>query len=222
MPLLFVEDDRLLASELASRLEADGFVVTVVDRGDVAIQRLSLGDTEAVILDLGLRDMNGMAVIDFMRSRGFVAPILALAACDGVATAVESLNRGADDFIVKPFEHSELVARVRALVRRAAAPRWAPLSCNGLVYRNDDRVVALGTERVVLTPREHELLGVLLRRQGETVTRGELRAAAFKSQLLPPWTNVVNVNIANLRKKLGSQFVVIDLVRGIGYRLRAA
>ena len=222
MPLLLVEDSQLLASSLARGLAEDGFEVRAVTTGAEALQRLAFGDIEVVVLDLGLPDMDGLDVIDFMQERQLTAPILVVTARDQVNAKIEALNRGADDFIVKPFEYAELLARVKALVRRAAAPRWAPLSCNGLVYRSDSLVVAQGEDHVALSKREHEVLGILLRRQNEVVSRDELRALIMRDPELMRGSNVLNVYVTNLRKKLGSQFVVIEPVRTIGYRLRPA
>ena len=220
--VLLVEDSSALANPIVERLRGDGFAIDVADSARAAIDRLAIGDIEAVVVDLELPGTGGIAVIDFMRARELAAPLLAIAAADDVAARVGALDRGADDVIVKPFEYVELAARLRALLRRSAAPRWAPLSCNGLVLRSNDLVVTLGTERVALSPREHELLGLLLRRQGETVTRAEIVRHLFPGGDVLGGTNVVNVHVANLRRKLGSQLVVIEPVRTLGYRLLRA
>jgi two-component system response regulator TctD len=219
MPILLVEDNRVLRTSLTRGLGEDGFHVESVETGQAAIDRLAHRDIEAVILDLGLPDIEGTVVLDFIRSHDLMAPVLILTALDATRARVEMLERGADDYLVKPFDYGELVARLRALLRRAAAPRWGPLACNGLVYDSGTYAVQLGAERVALSPREHELLGLLLRRQGQTVARREL-AALFDSSVAS--SNAVNVHINNLRKKLGSAHVVIVSVRSIGYRLRAA
>jgi len=222
MPLLLVEDNQLLASSLARGLGEDGFEVRIVATGAEALQRLAHGDIELVVLDLGLPDMDGLEVIDFMQQRQLMAPILVVTARDQVNAKIEALDRGADDFIVKPFEYAELLARVKALVRRAAAPRWAPLACNGLVYRSESLLVTQGTEQIALSKREHEVLGILLRRQNEAVSRDELRALIMRDPDVMRGSNVLNVYVTNLRRKLGSRCVVIEPVRTIGYRLRPA
>jgi DNA-binding response OmpR family regulator len=165
--------------------------------------------------------MDGLAVLDSARARGIHAPILVLTARDDVKSRVGALDRGADDYLVKPFEYDELLARLRALLRRAAAPRWAPRSCNGLVLRDDELAVTIDDQRIALSPREHALLGFFLRRQGEALGRAEILLQVF-GYGFEPGTNLVNVHIANLRRKLGTHAVVIETVRGIGYRLRAA
>jgi DNA-binding response OmpR family regulator len=221
MPLLLVEDNPVLASSLARGLREDGFDVEAVTTGNDAENRLARRDIDGVVLDLGLPDMDGLEVLDHARARDIHAPILVLTARDTVKMRVDALDRGADDYLVKPFEYDELLARVRALLRRAAAPRWAPLTCNGLVYRDGELAVTLGDERIALSPREHVLLGFFLRRQNEVLARAEILLQVF-GYGFEPGTNLVNVHIANLRRKLGTRAVVIDTVRGIGYRLRAA
>jgi DNA-binding response OmpR family regulator len=220
MALLLVEDNRLMRTSLARGLSEDGFVVDACETGAGALARLAHRDVEAVILDLGLPDMDGAVVLDFIRTHEITAPVLVLTARDATRTRVDSLERGADDYLVKPFHYDELVARVRALLRRSASPRWAPLACNGLVYDGEASVVTLAGERISLSPRERSLLELLLRRQGETVTREEIFATF--NHWTPTIGNTVNVHINNLRKKLGTGYVVIEPVRTLGYRLRAA
>jgi two-component system OmpR family response regulator len=219
--LLLVEDNVVLGNSLTRGLSEDGFVVDAVSTGADALRSLERRDIDGVVLDLGLPDMDGLAVLDSARARGIHAPILVLTARDDVKSRVGALDRGADDYLVKPFEYDELLARLRALLRRAAAPRWAPRSCNGLVLRDDELAVTIDDQRIGLSPREHALLGFFLRRQGEALGRAEILLQVF-GYGFEPGTNLVNVHIANLRRKLGSHAVVIETVRGIGYRLRAA
>ena len=221
MPLLLVEDNVVLGSSLTRGLTEDGFLVDAVSTGAAALRSLERRDIDGVVLDLGLPDMDGLAVLDSARARGIHAPILVLTARDDVKSRVGALDRGADDYLVKPFEYDELLARLRALLRRAAAPRWAPRSCNGLVLRDDELAVVIGDKRIALSPREHALLGFFLRRQGEALGRAEILLQVF-GYGFEPGTNLVKVHIANLRRKLGSHAVVIETVRGIGYRLRSA
>jgi DNA-binding response OmpR family regulator len=221
VPLLVVEDNAVLAGSLAKGLREDGFEVDAVSTGGEALRRLERRDVDAVVLDLGLPDVDGLSVLTTARERGVHVPILVLTARDAVRSRVTALDLGADDYLVKPFQYDELLARIRALLRRAAAPRWAPLSCNGLVYRDDDLSVAIHETTVALSPREHALLGFFLRRKGEALGRAEILLQVFGYQF-EPGTNLVNVHIANLRRKLGLRAVCIETVRGIGYRLRAA
>jgi DNA-binding response OmpR family regulator len=138
----------------------------------------------------------------------------------GGKARVDALERGADDYLVKPFEYAELLARLRALLRRAAAPRWAPLSYNGLVLDPIELDITIGAQRVRLSPREHALLALFLRRKGELLRRDDILVQVFGYHF-EPGTNLVSVHIANLRKKLRDAPIVIDAVRGVGYRLRA-
>jgi two-component system OmpR family response regulator len=160
-----------------------------------------------------------MHVLMQLRERGIHAPVLVLTARDAVSSRVAALEQGADDYLIKPFEYAELLARIRALVRRASAPRWAPLSCNGLVLDPTELEITVGGRRVRLSPREHGLLALFLRRAGELLRREDILIQVFGYHF-EPGTNLVNVHVANLRKKLRTGPVLIEAVRGVGYRLR--
>ena len=222
MSLLLVEGDHQLATRLARRLRAGGFEVDTVATGSAAVRRLAIGDVRLVVLDLKLPDMDGLQVIDFGRFHQLMTPILVMTGTNRRESGVEALQHGADDFVVKRCEPAEFLARVRALARRAAAPRWAPLECNGLVCSGDTLIVRQGVNRISLSNREHQVLALLLRRQNEVVSRNELRALVLRDPEFMRASTVLNVYIGNLRRKLGSQFVVIEPVRSIGYRLRPA
>jgi DNA-binding response OmpR family regulator len=218
--LLIVEDNPTLSASLARGLTEDGYAVDTVDCGQDALRRLDRQDVDAVVLDLGLPDVDGAEVLVQLRGRGINAPVLVLTARDGVKARVEALEQGADDYLVKPFEYAELLARLRALLRRAAAPRWAPLSYNGLVLDPIELDIMVGGHRIRLSPREHALLALFLRRKGELLRREDILLQVFGYNF-EPGTNLVSVHIANLRKKLGDAPIAIDAVRGVGYRLRA-
>lgn len=219
MTLLIVEDNATLSASLLKGLTEDGYQVDTAATGSEALQRLDRPDVDAIVLDLGLPDIDGIDLLTRLRERGINAPVLVLTARDAVSSRVAALERGADDYLVKPFEYAELLARIRALLRRAAAPRWAPLSCNGLVLDPTELVIAIGAEKVRLSPREHALLALFLRRKGELLRREDVLLQVFGYNF-EPGTNLVNVHIANLRKKLRGGPVVIEAVRGVGYRLR--
>jgi DNA-binding response OmpR family regulator len=218
--LLIVEDNPTLSASLARGLTEDGYAVDTVDCGEAALRRLDRQDVDAVVLDLGLPDVDGAEVLVQLRGRGINAPVLVLTARDGVKARVDALEQGADDYLVKPFEYAELLARLRALLRRAAAPRWAPLSYNGLVLDPIELDIIVGSQRIRLSPREHALLALFLRRKGELLRREDILVQVFGYHF-EPGTNLVSVHIANLRKKLGDAPIAIDAVRGVGYRLRA-
>ena len=219
MPLLIVEDNATLSASLSKGLREDGYDVEAVATGAGALRRLERQDIDVVVLDLGLPDVDGSEVLTQLRGRGINVPVLVLTARDAVSARVTALEQGADDYLIKPFEYAELLARIRALLRRAAAPRWAPLSCNGLVLDPTELEITVGATRVRLSPREHALLALFLRRKGELLRREDILLQVFGYNF-EPGTNLVNVHIANLRKKLGAGPVVIDAVRGVGYRLR--
>jgi DNA-binding response OmpR family regulator len=217
--LLIVEDNAVLSASLTRGLTEDGYTVEAVATGQAALRRLERHDIDVVILDLGLPDIDGTAVLAQLREREIHAPVLVLTARDAVASRVAALEHGADDYLIKPFEYAELLARIRALVRRAAAPRWAPLSCNGLLLDPNELEITVGAHRVRLSPREHSLLALFLRRKGELLRREDILLQVFGYNF-EPGTNLVNVHIANLRKKLRGAPLVIEAVRGVGYRLR--
>ncbi len=218
LTVLVVEDNEVLASSLSKGMTEDGFVVDVARTGAEALSRLARRDIDAVVLDLGLPDVDGLAVLLRLRDQKIHAPVLVLTARDDLDARVIALDSGADDYLVKPFQYDELLARLRALLRRASGPRWSPLSCNGVILDPDDLVVSIGPRKVRLSPREHGLLGLFLRRQGEALSRQEILVDVF-GYTFEPGTNLVNVHVANLRKKLATSAVLIETVRGIGYRL---
>ncbi len=219
MGLLLVEDNARIAASLVRGLGEDGFEVEHVREGGAALRRLQKRDIDAIVLDLGLPDIDGLQVLSDLRARGLVAPVLVLTARDAVESRVRALELGADDYLIKPFAYAELVARLRALLRRAAAPRWAPLACNGLVLSPDEPAASIDGKSVALSPREHALLELLLRRRGEPVARADLLREVF-GYTFDPGTNLVDVHVANLRKKLRDAAVRIEAVRGVGYVLR--
>ena len=218
--LLIVEDNATLSASLMKGLTEDGYAVEIAESGAAALRRLERPDIDAIILDLGLPDLDGTrGAHPAARAAGSTPRCSCSPRATPSSSRVAALEQGADDYLVKPFEYAELLARMRALLRRAAAPRWAPLSCNGLVLDPTELVITVGAERVRLSPREHALLALFLRRKGELLRREDILLQVF-GYSFEPGTNLVNVHIANLRKKLRTGPVVIEAVRGVGYRLR--
>ncbi len=190
------------------------------DSGTAALARIARADIDLVILDLGLPDLDGSEVLARIRADGARCPVLVLTARDAVASRVAALDAGADDYLIKPFAFDELVARLRALARRASGPRWAPL-VSGVIALDDDLGVRAGDRRIVLSPRQHALLGYLLRRRGEVVSRTDVLREVF-GYTRDPGTNVIDVHLAHLRRKLAGLPVDIATIRGVGFRLEVS
>jgi DNA-binding response OmpR family regulator len=218
--LLLIEDNPKLAGSLTTGLGEEGFTVEAAGTGAAALARLARDDLDVIVLDLGLPDLDGGEVLARLRAAGSRCPVLVLTARDAVASRVAALDAGADDYLIKPFAFDELVARLRALARRATGPRWAPL-ISGALALDDDLGVRAGDQRVVLSPREHALLGYLLRRRGEVVGRADVLREVF-GYPRDPGTNVVDVHLAHLRRKLAGMPVAITTIRGAGFRLEVA
>lgn len=218
MAILLVEDNARLAALLLRGFREWNWALEAVTTGGAAIARLARHDCEAVILDLNLPDVDGLEVLVATRKSGIKVPILVLSARDAVTQRIEALDCGADDFLVKPFVFAELLARLRALVRRSSADRDAPLCIGDLVVDAGNPLAQIGTRSVVLSPREHALLQHLVRNAGQVAKRREILSSVFGYNF-DPGTNVVDVHVARLRRKLKGSNVHVDTVRGEGYRL---
>lgn len=215
---LLVEDNARLGTTLRRGFTEAGIAIELVTSGRQALEQLERNDSDAVILDLGLPDMDGLDVLVAARERGVVAPILVLTARDAVQARISALDRGADDYVIKPFVFEELAARLRALIRRAAAPRWAGSRFGDLELERGSFTVRFGDKSVVLSPREHALLSLLVRRGGDTCSRREVLLEVFGYDF-HPGTNAIEVHIVHLRRKLSGASAQIETVRGIGYRM---
>lgn len=219
MRILVVEDDTDLNRQLVTALEEAGYVVDSATDGE---DGHFLGDTEpydAVVLDLGLPTLDGLSVLENWRRDGRTMPVLILTARDRWSDKVAGIDAGADDYVAKPFHMEEILARVRALVRRAAGHASNELTCGPV--RLDLRAgrVTVDGSSVKLTSHEYRLLSYLLHHQGKVISRTELTEHLY-DQDFDRDSNTVEVFVGRLRKKIGSD--LIETIRGLGYRLGAA
>jgi len=217
--ILVVEDDVDLQSVLRRILEAEGYRVLRAEDGDQGVATALDFEPQLVILDVGLPGRNGHEVARELRARGFQAPMLMLTARSTVSDKVSGFDAGADDYLAKPFEHAELLARVKALLRRSAiGSQGAVMKVRDLTVDPVARHVERAGRTITLTQKEYLLLEYLVRNAGRTVTREMIGEHVWKHQL-DPMTNVVDVYINYLRKKLddGKARALIKTVRGSGY-----
>jgi two-component system, OmpR family, response regulator MprA len=219
--VLVVEDDADIAGVLRRSLDKEGYEVRVARDGEAALEESSLFEPDAVVLDLGLPKLDGLEVCRRLRE-GADVPILMLTARDAVDARVEGLDSGADDYLVKPFERAELLARVRALLRRRPPRGSAFLVAADLRLNPDTHEVFRGERALELTAREFELLEHLMRNERIVVSRQALLDEVWGYHPFAE-TNTVDVFISNLRRKLeaGGEPRLLHTVRGAGYVLRA-
>jgi two-component system OmpR family response regulator len=222
MRLLIADDDVKLLTALARGLRGEGYAVDVAATGDAALMQARVYDYDAVILDVMMPGPDGVAVCQALRDEGRWSPVLMLTARDGVADRIRGLDAGADDYLVKPFDFGELIARLRALLRRGAPERPAVLSVGDLEVDPATRTVTRADRAVPLTAREFGVLEFLARRAGDVVSRTELLEHVW-DQNYEGSTNVVDVYVGYLRRKLEEPFgrPLIRTVRGAGYVLDA-
>ncbi len=219
MKLLIVEDSPKLARFLVRALTEEGHVVDQVVDGPAALQQVEAVAYDAIVLDWMLPGMDGISVCRTLRDRGVRTPILMLTARAEVGERILGLDAGADDYLTKPFDLGELLARVRALGRRAGAP--TTLRLGPLVIDVAARKVTIDGKGVDLTARELALLSYLVQHAGRAVSRTELLQKVWNTSF-DPGSNVVEVHIRNLRDKLGDHGKLVETVRGVGYRAAAA
>jgi two-component system OmpR family response regulator len=222
MRFLVVEDDDKLAHAMMRGLRHEGYAVDRAADGDAALTNAAVYEYDGVILDVMLPGRDGFEVCRALRERECWAPVLMLTARRGVDDRIRGLDAGADDYLGKPFDFGELLARLRALVRRVPAERPAKLRAAGLVVDPATREVERAGVPVGLTAREFAVLEYLLRRAGQVVTRTDLLEHVWDENYLGS-TNIVDVYVGYLRKKLEQPFgrALIHTVRGVGFRLEA-
>jgi two-component system OmpR family response regulator len=216
MRILIVEDEPTLRAQLAEALGAAGYAVDVADNGVNAHYQ---GDTEpydAVVLDLGLPQMDGITVLRKWRAADRGMPVLILTARDGWHEKVAGIDAGADDYLTKPFHMEELLARLRALIRRAGGHASPELVCGPLTLDTRNSRATVAGQALTLTSHEYRVLAYLMHHRDEVVSRGSLVEHIY-AQDFDRDSNTVEVFIARLRKKLPPG--LIETVRGLGYRL---
>ena len=224
MRILIIEDEAKLAKSLKLGLEQEGYAVDYLLDGESGQQRLELSsnDYDLVILDVMLPGKDGISVCRYWREKNITTPVLMLTARDVVSDKITGLDAGADDYLVKPFSFAELVARVRALLRRPTESLPVILRAGDIQLDTSTQKVTLGDNELRLTLKEFSLLEYLMRNPNQVITREQLLSHAWDFAF-DSFSNVVDVHIKNLRKKLNehSKKEYIETVRGLGFRFKA-
>jgi DNA-binding response OmpR family regulator len=218
MRVLLVEDDTMLAESICEGLEKGGFTIDHLSAAEPAESALGLTVYDLAIVDIGLPKMNGLELIRRLRLKGIQVPVLILTARDGMDDRISGLDLGADDYMVKPFQLPELLARMRALIRRSRSAASSDLSAGAIRLDLARRVATLNGEMLDLTGREWEILQQLMLASPNVVAKTRM------AESLSEWENEITANaieiyVSRLRQKLQGSGVEIRTIRGIGYRL---
>jgi DNA-binding response OmpR family regulator len=216
MKLLVIEDEERVASFIAKGLKAGGHLVLLARTGREGLAMAAEPGLDAVVLDLGLPDIDGTEVLRRLRARGDAPPVVVLTARGEVGDRVRGLDLGADDYLVKPFAFEELLARLRARLRVRAGQEPVELRAGTVTLNLRTRRARVGDREAELTAREFALLEIFLRHPGQVLAREQLLSQVWGLSF-DPESNVVDVYVRHLRRKLGEG--VIATVRGMGYRL---
>jgi len=222
MRILIVEDEPGIANFVRQGLSEAGYAVDVARDGEEGLAYALAADYDALVLDIMLPEMDGLELLRELRHRGRKTPTLMLTARDTVDDRVEGLDAGADDYLVKPFAFPELLARVRALLRRPPLQMGTVLAVGDLEMDTASREVRRGDRLIELSPREYAVLEYLMRHPNQVLTRTQIGEHVWNFDFFHE-SNVVDVYIGYLRRKIdrGSDLAVIHTVRGVGYRLSA-
>jgi DNA-binding response OmpR family regulator len=221
MRVLVVEDNKKTAAFIAKALKAEGFAVNALHNGDEALDAILNNTFDAVVLDIMLPGRDGISIVRELRTGGNRTPVLLLSARSGVNERVEGLEVGADDYLVKPFALEELIARVRALVRRGSEAKSAVLRVGDLTLDTTTHKAERGGKTIELTAREYRLLEFLMRSAGRICGRMAILEKVWDYDF-DPGSNLVDVNIMRLREKIDAEFEpkLLHTVRGIGYVMK--
>ena len=220
MRALLVEDDPAMSLLVKQVLEQEGFAVDAVTTGNDAQTAAFVSEYDAIVLDLGLPDRNGLTVLQNLRKEGRTTPVIVLTGASDSATTVRALDTGADDYTTKPIVIEEFRARLRALVRRGGAKRSEQVACGNVVLNRLTRQVLVGGKECALTAKEFHLMEHFLLHRDQVVTRAELLEKVWDMHF-DPGSNVVDVHVTRLRKKLEEAAADIKIAakRGIGFVL---
>jgi len=221
MRILVVEDEKKVASFLQKGLEEEYYIVDCAYDGEEALYMLEVNDYDMVILDIMLPKIDGLEVLRRVRGKGLSLPVLMLTAKDSVEDIVRGLDAGGDDYLTKPFAFAELLARVRALLRRREREPLGELKVADLVLNPLTHKVSRGGKQIELTAKEYALLEYLMRHANRVVTRTMISEHVWDYHF-DPMTNVIDVYVNHLRKKVDMGFAhkLIHTIRGVGYMLK--
>jgi two-component system OmpR family response regulator len=221
MRVLVVEDDAVLRDTLARGLQESGYAVDAVPDGETALEYLRSCAYEVAVLDWRMPGISGLEVLQRMRRGNMPTAVLLLTARDALADRITGLDQGADDYLVKPFDFAELLARVRALQRRPRTPQSPRLMVGNVTFDPATRELLVGTQRLSLTGTELGILETLMRRSPAVVKRQSIAMNVWEDDASALGSNTIDVHLARLRSKLAGAAVRIETVRGHGYRLVA-
>ena len=223
LKILVIEDDPKTANAIRTGLRGEGYDAAVAKNGEDGLSLLNADTFDLVVLDWMLPGRDGIEILKALRARGTKTPVLLLTARDTIEDRVLGLDSGADDYLVKPFAFAELLARLRALLRRAGDAEPLKKQVGNLTLDVENRRVLRGSQEIAVTPREFDMLAYLVRHHGQTVTRQMLAKDVWREpHRATPLDNVIDVHVAHLRRKIdeGQGVKLIHTVRGVGFVLR--
>jgi DNA-binding response OmpR family regulator len=217
--ILIAEDDDALRDVLVRGLQENGYVVDAVADGEAALTYLATYEYDVVVLDWRMPRLSGYDALATMRSRKMMVPVLMLTARDRAADRIAGLDRGADDYLVKPFDFGELLARLRALQRRRPDTQEPLVHCGDLSFDPASREASVDGRTIAATATEVAILELLLRRSPGVVTRRSIALNVWPNEADAIGSNTIDVHLARLRAKVAGSHARIETVRGVGYRL---